>query len=40
MKKLKDITPEKFKCAGITCPAIYNIEGRGQMVIVGKKLDQ
>ena len=41
MKKLKDITPEKFKCVGGVCPSIYSIKGNeNQLVIVGKKLDQ
>ena len=42
MKKLKDITPEKFKeiCSLVACPSVYSIEGnKNQLVIVGTELN-
>ena len=37
--RLKEITPTKFKCFAMTCPAVYAVENEDRVVIIGQEVD-
>lgn len=37
--KLKEITPARYSCGILACPAVYITENEDKLVIVGQKVD-
>lgn len=39
MKKIVEITPNKLRCALLSCPSVFETD-KGTLLIIGKKLDK